>query len=201
MGSGVRPGGRPRDTSKELAVLEATRTILATEGYSAVTIDAVAQRTGIARTTIYRRWPSKLQMVAAAIGDLGTPPQPDTGSLRDDLVAVMRHTVALFNSSEFRRTAPGLVAELRGNPELDDMLQQTIIGHRRKAVRVILRRGVRRGELRRGTDLDLLMDQLTGPLWYRAAVRGSELRPGHGDRIVDTVLAYYAVRDGAAPRR
>ena len=188
----ARAAGRPRAQEKDQAILDATRMLLATEGYAAVTIEGVAARARVARTTIYRRWRSKLHLVIAAVeGPVVAVPIADTGSLRTDLFEVERETGRMFAGPEFRMAAPGLVADLAGFPDLAAAYRRDVIERRREAIRTVLRRGIERGELRPGADLDLLMDQLTGPLWYRAAVRGAAISAAETDQIVETVLAGY----------
>ncbi|TMK61041.1 MAG: TetR/AcrR family transcriptional regulator, partial [Actinobacteria bacterium] len=110
----VRGPGRPRDASRDRAILAAALQILQEEGYRGLTIDGVAARAGVGRPTIYRRWPSKPALVVAALveaAELALPVR-DTGSLRGDLIAVQRRQVALMNSPESRRVTAGLVADL-----------------------------------------------------------------------------------------
>src|SRR4051794_23872567 len=96
--SGRRPG-RPRDARHDEAILEATMALLSEAGYARLTIDGVAARAGVGRPTIYRRWPSKPALVVAAL--LHAPqiqvPHADTGSLRADLIKVLRHQITLMN--------------------------------------------------------------------------------------------------------
>ena len=92
----ARRPGRPRDPGYDKAILHATLEILFEKGYAGLTIDGVAAKTGVGRPTIYRRWPSKPALVIAALGQsVGLSPTPDTGSLRDDLLAVDRVAVNL----------------------------------------------------------------------------------------------------------
>ena len=112
-----RSPGRPRNERYDDLILDATMAILLEEGYPGLTIDGVAARAKVGRPTIYRRWPSKPALVIAALArSTGLAPAPDTGSLRDDLIAVQDHQVSLMNSDGFRRITPGLVHSVPEDP-------------------------------------------------------------------------------------
>ena len=90
-GAPARGRGRPRSEEAHRAIVEATLTLLDEGGYTALTIEAVAERAGVGKTTIYRRWPSKLELVVEAVGELRPPgPPDDTGSLAGDFAAFAR---------------------------------------------------------------------------------------------------------------
>ena len=115
--------GRPRDASRDEAILAATLAILLERGYQALTIEGVATSVGVGRPTIYRRWPSKPALAVAALvhsSRLAIPVR-DRGSLRDELVAVQRHQIKLMNSPESRRVTAGLIVDLANDPELAEM--------------------------------------------------------------------------------
>ena len=151
----VRGPGRPRDASRDRAILAAALQILQEEGYRGLTIDGVAARAGVGRPTIYRRWPSKPALVVAALveaAELALPVR-DTGSLRGDLIAVQRRQVALMNSPESRRVTAGLVADLAADPELAERYVSQYLAPRRALVWQVLQRGIDRGELDPDADL------------------------------------------------
>ena len=108
-----------RDPGYDKTILDATLEILFDKGYAGLTIDGVAARTGVGRPTIYRRWSSKPALVIAALTQsVGLSPTPDTGALRDDLLAFQRQQLKMMDRPESRRITGGLVADLVGHPEL-----------------------------------------------------------------------------------
>jgi AcrR family transcriptional regulator len=190
-GEGRRPG-RPRDPSYDKAILDATLEILFDRGYAGLTIDGVAARTGVGRPTIYRRWPSKPALVIAALArSVRVSPTPDTGTLRNDLLAFQRRQARMMDAPESRRITAGLVADLVADPELADIYFRDYIGPRERSVSEALQRGIDRGELRSDADFRLIYDLLLGPLFMRSVVRGEELGPKMAERTVDFVLAAF----------
>ena len=194
-----RGPGRPRDARHVQAILDATLGILLEQGYRGVTIEGVAARAGVGRPTIYRRWPSKPAVVVAALvqSDRLALPAPDTGSLRNDLIAVQRHQVERMNSPDARRVTAGLIADLADDPELADTYVSQFLAPRRATVWDVLSRGVERGELEAGVDFAFVYDLLVGPLFMRAVVWGQPLAPDAAEQTADVVLAAF----GTSPRR
>ena len=188
-----RKPGRPRDAQRDRAIRRRTFKILTPQGSAALTIDGVAADATVGRPTIYRRWPSKPALVVAALmtSDRLAMPVPDSGSLRDDLVALQVHQVALMNSPQSRRVTAGLVADLAADPELAEIYVTQYLAPRRATVWQVLQRGVDRGELEPDTDFAFVYDLLMGPLFMRAVVWGQPLEPEAAERTVDVVLAAY----------
>ena len=189
---GRRPPGRPRDPGYDKAILRATLEILFEKGYAGLTIDGVAAKTGVGRPTIYRRWASKAALVIAALSQsVGLSPTPDTGTLRDDLLAFQRQQVRMMDAPESRRITAGLVADLVADPELAETYFGDYIGPRRLSVWQALQRGIDRGELRPDADFALIYDLMLGPLFMRSVVRGEPLGPDMAEQTVDLVLAAF----------
>jgi AcrR family transcriptional regulator len=190
----VRRPGRPRNAHHDEAILDATLTILREQGYGGLTIDGVAARAGVGRPTIYRRWPSKPALVVAALVQSVhiAVPEVDTGSLRDDLVAVQRRQIRLMNLPENRRVTAGLVADLANDPELADSYVHDYLMPRRDAFFRVLERGVARGELRSDADFAFIYDLLMGPLFMRAVVWGARLSNDAAEHTTDVILASFA---------
>ncbi len=209
---GQRRRGRPRDPGYDKTILDATLEILFDKGYAGLTIDGVAARTGVGRPTIYRRWSSKPALVIAALTQsVGLSPTPDTGALRDDLLAFQRQQVRMMDRPESRRVTAGLVADLVGHRELAESYFGDYIRPRQASVWQALQRGVERGELRPDADFTLIYDLLLGPLFVRSVVRGEPLDPELAAQTVDLVLAAFgtgrtrrrrrATSSRSAPRR
>jgi AcrR family transcriptional regulator len=184
--TGQRRPGRPREHGYDEAILDAALEILNAKGYAALSID------GVGRPTIYRRWPSKPALAIAALTrSPGMSPVPDTGRVREDLLAFERDQVRLMNAPGSRRITAGLVADLVGDPELAETYLSDYVGLRRSAVYAALQRGIDRGELRPGVDLSLIYDMLIGPLLMRSVVSGEQLGPDMAEQIVDAMLAAF----------
>src|SRR4051812_26962749 len=124
--SAPRRPGRKRDHSRDAVILDATLAVLAEQGYDRMTIDAVAERAGAARATVYRRWPTKAGLVIAAVsrmssGDVDAANLPDTGTLRGDLTAMIRP----FDDEQQQiriRAVAGLLAVAKADPHLADIV-------------------------------------------------------------------------------
>jgi len=201
-GSAPRGPGRPRDARHDDAILEATLEILLDRGYRGVTIEGVATRAGVGRPTIYRRWPSKLALVVAALvrsARLAVPLR-NTGSLRRDLIAVQRHQVELMSAPEARRVTAGLVADLADDPELAETYVTEYLAPRRATVWQVLQRGVDRGELAADADFAFIYDLLVGPLFMRAVVWGQVLAPDAAEQTADVILAAFGTGPRAQPK-
>ena len=190
---GSRGPGRPRDARHGQAILDATLGILLEQGYRGVTIEGVAARAGVGRPTIYRRWPSKPAVVVAALvqSDRLALPAPDTGSLRNDLIAEQRHQIERMNSPDARRVTAGLIADLADDPELADTYVSQFLAPRRATVWEVLQRGVDRGELDADVDFAFIYDLLVGPLFMRAVVWGQPLAPDAAEKTADVILAAF----------
>ena len=158
-------------------------------GYDGLTIEAVARQAEVGRPTVYRRWSTKASLALAAVArSSGTPPIPDSGNLREDLVVLQRHQMTLMNSALFRTVAPALTAHFSVDAQLAESYVRDFVDLRRSAVRAVVQRAVARGELPGEVDADMLYDVLTGPLFYRAIARGERLDRKFVEAIVDLVI-------------
>jgi AcrR family transcriptional regulator len=160
--------GRPRDESIDTEVVAAVLQVLKTRGYRAVTIAGIARRVKTARTSLYRRWPSKRHLVAyAVVSEMGASPAADTGALREDLEAATRTLLRAF-AGPLGQALPGLVSDMAQDPELAATIREEVLAARRKSMRDAFARAGARGEIRAGLEIELLLDMLTGPFYYRA---------------------------------
>src|SRR4051794_12945167 len=170
----ARPG-RPRDPRADVAILQAVLDLAADEGLGAITVDAVAQRAGVGKATIYRRWTSKEAMLLDAWQAIVEPIDvPDTGSLRGDLAVLLGRYTTSKAERLVGRTLPQLIAAARVMPELQRTLSE-FSHERREPFRVVLRHAAERGELRTDIDFETLHDLITGPPTVRLMVKGEEL--------------------------
>jgi AcrR family transcriptional regulator len=185
--------GRPRDERIDDEVVAAVLDVLLAGGYRAVTIDGIARRVHRARTSIYRRWPSKRHLVAyAVVSTLGENPAEDTGVLRNDLEAVVRTLVNAF-LGPLGRALPGLVADMAQDPELAEAIRQQVIAARRQWMREAFVRARARGEVREDLDIELVLDMLTGPFYYRTLFGHAPMTRRVAREVVDYVLRVVSV--------
>ncbi|GLW33781.1 TetR/AcrR family transcriptional regulator [Actinoplanes regularis] len=153
-------------------IFDATLQLLAERGYERLTIEGVADRAGVNKTTIYRWWPSKPALLGAALG--GAPllrfAVPDTGSLHGDLTALVRALVDVLTEPASAALAAAALGAASQNPELAALVQ-TFFADRLAAELPIFRRAAARGELPDGTDPMLVIDALAGAVWVRVLLR------------------------------
>jgi AcrR family transcriptional regulator len=160
--------GRPRRAGARPEIIEATLELLAERGFQAATMDAIATRAGVGKNTIYRRWSSKEELVADAIHDLSADLDVLEGdNLREVLLHQIHDFMRLFADPRFGRILPGLLGELHTNPEFAAVWGDRVVRPRREAIDELLREALERGELRAGTDPDLIADLLASPPFVR----------------------------------
>ena len=127
-----RSRGRPKDECIDVEVVAAVLEGLRLRGYRGVTIEGIARQVKRARTSLYRRWPSKRHLVAdAVVAELGAQPAPDTGSLRKDLKAAVRTLLTAFTGT-LGKALPGLVADMALDPVLARMIREKVLLARRR---------------------------------------------------------------------
>lgn len=185
-----RAPGRPRDEQASEEILGAAVALLTEQGFGGVTVDAVAQRAGVSKATIYRRWPTKEALFLGAASCLsgGPPETPDAGSLREDLRVLLTSFIAVLREGLPGEILPELVAESTRRPEIRALLAE-FAAERRQRWNTVLERAEARGELRPGLDREVVVDCLTGPLFTRLLVTGKPLDEALAGQVVDVVLA------------
>jgi AcrR family transcriptional regulator len=182
---------RPRSAESHAAILQAAIELVVEGGLQGTSIEAIAARAGVGKATIYRRWKTKEDLFAEALRTIALPlPDPDTGTLRGDVIAV-----AAFNLGNLPRKAallmPRLMVEGADDPELFTVMREVLVDPRRRVFKDILRRAIGRGELRADLDLDDATDMLIGPLIYEILITGADLTKivPLSERILDMALA------------
>jgi AcrR family transcriptional regulator len=180
--------GRPRSVEVDEAVLAATMQLAGEVGVNRLSMDDVAVRAKVSKATIYRRWPSKEALVLDALRAAMVPiDDADTGSLRGDLEHYLNELVTRFQSGKMRDVLPHLIgvachdANLRCS--LDDYMQT-----RRVPLRLILERGLARGDLAAETDVDVLIDVILGPFAYRKLLAHTPIDAPYVDKLLAIVL-------------
>lgn len=182
--------GRPRDGRIDSEVVTAVLNALKRGGYRAVTIDGIARRVGRARSSLYRRWPSKRHLVAyAVVSELGDNPAADTGSIRGDLEAAVSTLLHAF-AGPLGRALTGLVADMAQDAALATIIRRQVLGRRRKSMREALARAQARGQVRHGLDVELVLDMLTGPFYFRALFGHARITRQTTHQVVDYVLQF-----------
>lgn len=186
--------GRPRDARADRAILEATLELIAELGVYGFRTEDVAARAGVGKGAIYRRYRSKDELVTAAIAAVVSEEitVPDTGSTRADLLVLMREAVDLYRGALAGRLMPNLIGAMAQKPELAHSIRERFLAGRRAALSEVLRRGVERGDLHRDLDLDLALDVLGGPLFYRLLVTGGPIDEQLAEGIADLILRGFA---------
>jgi AcrR family transcriptional regulator len=185
-----RSAGRPRDPRVNRSILEAALELLADGGSEALTIEAVAARADVARTTVYRRWHAKDELVLAVLDDVAARlmPAPNLGDTRADLIAIVDTAVRVLTSTTIGRLMAALVSELPRNTALAQAFRRRLVDVRRREVRAVLERGLERGELRADVDTDAAPDLLIGPVYYRVLLTGQPPGRRYAERVVDAFL-------------
>lgn len=187
----ARPPGRPRSERAEKAIIEATLDLLVEEaGVAGVSIEAVAARAGVGKTTIYRRWPNKEALIVDAMAALKTPiPELSGRSVREDLVALTR---AARSTRADRRLDCiwNIIGSWHKHPELARKLRDEVVEPRREVMRQVLRRGIETGELRPDIDVEVALPMIVGAmtLQVRGLAPGESVPEDLAERVVDTAL-------------
>lgn len=158
-------------------------------GLEGLCVEHVAARAGVGKSTIYRRYPGKIDLVIAAARCLTSAeaPDADTGTVDGDLRAIARGLVRLLTETEAGRAVAQIVAEVQRNDDLR-RAHAEFIAARRAGTIAAIRRGIARGELRADTDPEIVADLIAGPIFYRHLMSGGRLDAAFADRLVDEVL-------------
>jgi len=190
--AGPRPPGRPRSVAADEAILRAALELLAEDGYRALTMERVRERSGVGKATLYRRYGSKEELVRAAIVHLNSdiPLPEDTGSLAGDFVATAQTVLAGAKRTGALYLMPRLLSEVVDDKDMHALFSAHLVEPRRRVARAIVERAKARGEVRPDVDTNLAVDLLVGPIIYRVIMAGGELeRLGDPAEVVSTVLA------------
>ncbi len=193
----------PRVARSRAAVLEAAAAELAERGFGGFAVDRVVARSGVAKTTIYRHWPSKADLLHDAIASFKEfPAAPDLGSVRDDLLFCVRGLVyGLWEQHDlYLRAMPSLIEAAERDEELS-ALHARISGERSALLREVLERGKKRGEIDDEVDIDLAVSMLAGPPLLRRFILRDPMHPDEADELVDRVLGGIATRRRRVSRR
>lgn len=189
MASGVGRLGRPRDPKVDEAVLRAAIFILARNGYPNLTIDRISQQSGVAKTSIYRRWNSKHEIVLDAIAQqLGELPMPESDDVIADLTVLITGLYKSLNETVAGRALPAISAELLGNTDLAAAYRRRFVEPLRDHALRLLRRGMTDGVLRADLDVEAFIDAVAAPPIFRPLALGKPATSEFGQSILRLVL-------------
>ena len=179
----------PRTARARSDLLAAAIEILTREGYGALTMDQIAAEARSSKQTIYRLWSSKEALVADALTSyVDEYPDPDTGNLRDDLIALITRQIRVLTSTKHGRALAAAYASAADSRELHERVREPARRARHEAMAKIIARGVERSELCQNTDADLLIDLLLSPALVHIMLHGQAVDEAYGRRVVDSVI-------------
>jgi AcrR family transcriptional regulator len=188
----------PRVERSRQAILEATLQLLARDGdVGSLTVEAVAARSGVAKTTIYRRWRDKWELAldAVMIDMLPRLDEPvDVGDTRKELLTVINSVVKMLATPPYGQAMQALVSQIATDADLARVYREQVVEPRQAELTPVVKRGIARGDLRPDTDVRLIHELLVGPIFYRLLFSGAALDRNLGRRIVDAILAGFAPR-------
>lgn len=189
---GISKGGRPRSVQSQQAILDTTLTLLAIEGFDAMSIEAIAARAGVGKKTIYRWWNSKEALVIDAIKDRQQMKNPviDTGSLRENCLAMFRNVMESWNGPYARKLALNLLGVMTTHPHVYQAFYDQAIAPRFQHLAQMIRQAQERGEIRQDIDAGEIIGLLAGPFWYHLLLDVNDIpsAPELPERLVDAVL-------------
>jgi AcrR family transcriptional regulator len=200
--NGSRHPGRPRSEAARVAILRSALRLLGKNGFANLTIEEIASHANVGKATVYRWWPNKAALIADAFSNSATRKLhfPDTGSLITDMSRQMRQLIKVFRSRR-GRIVSAILAGGQSDEELMLAFRERFLWPRRQEAYATLRRGIRRGELKRNVDMDLLLDSLYGPIYMRFIIRHDRLTPGFVDALCAFVLSGAQAQKNRGPKQ
>jgi AcrR family transcriptional regulator len=191
--------GRPRSDTTHRRILEATRELLTEQSYAELRIEHVAARAGVGKAAIYRRWGSKEALAQELLAELAAPHigVTKTGDTREELLAAVVNPMRAVTDTPFGPVIRSLLSQIATNPTLGDPFRASVVQARRNEIAKVIKRGIRRGDLRSDADATVATELLVGPVYFRVMF-GGDLDLAFADRIVDAFLRGYAAQAGKA---
>ncbi|MFL0251012.1 TetR/AcrR family transcriptional regulator [Clostridium neuense] len=178
--------GRPRSEKTKTDILTASYDLLIQNGFGAVTVEKIAEKAGVSKATIYKWWPNKAAVVMDGFLNATTEklPIPDTGSTIDDMLIQVSNFVE-FLMSKKGNVITEIIAEGQFDQNLADIYRKAYFKPRRDISKQILERGISRGELRKDLDIELVIDLIWGPVFYRLLITGEVLDDIFIKKLID----------------
>ena len=195
-GAAERPRGRPRSAIADEAIREAAVDLFAEHGFEGFSVEDVADHAGVSKATVYRRYPSKVDLIVEAASCLAADEItfPDSGNLRDDVRGLARSLVETFKTSPAGRVMPVMAFERKRYPELDAGYRR-FLADRKTRTRRLLQRAIERGELPPDTDVAVMGSMLVGPIFHRLMITQEPLNDAFVDSLVDALLRGFGAED------
>jgi AcrR family transcriptional regulator len=186
-----RRPGRPRSERARRAILGAAADLLLDEGTAHVSMDAVAERAGVSKATIYRWWPSKERLALDALLEWTATggSARDTGSLRGDLLALVRPWVREIRRRPFGRVVAALVTAAQSDPAFAEDYRRHFVEQRRAPMREAFERSIARGEAPQDLDIEIAVDLIYGPIYHRLLHGHAPLTDRFAAGVIDLALA------------
>jgi AcrR family transcriptional regulator len=187
-----RPG-RPRDERAETAILDAALELFIEKGLEGLTIEAIADEACVGKTTIYRRWDSKEELVAAALDrKFATLEIPDLGDVVEELQSVLATVRSFMSSSLAGKILPRMMGEVAAGSPLGKLYMKKVIAPRRGLLVGLIQRGIDRGQLVADTDPDLLVDGIMGTtIFLRLSAPGRFADNAAARAMIDHIVRPY----------
>jgi AcrR family transcriptional regulator len=188
--SSKRLPGRPRDESVDARVVAAALSLVADEGLAALTMESIASTAGVSKSTIYRRWNTKEEIVVDAVATIAHAVEvSDTGDLRHDLLSAVDGLRALVSDTRAGEVFPWLVSEIASRSDIGILYFTTVVHPRRRAIASVIETARDRGEIRADLDIETAVDLLTGPIILRRMAGNIESSPSDWtSTVVDSLL-------------
>jgi AcrR family transcriptional regulator len=185
----------PRVLRSRETILKAAVEVLSERGFAGATIEAVVARSGVAKTTIYRQWANRRDLLMSAIESLVPRAEvSDTGTLIGDLKSFVRDLVVVLNTEPAGKIVPGLIAAAEGDPEIARLLAE-FTARRRKPIETALLRAANRGDTQATVhDSDTLATLILGPIFYQRLLFRRPLTPDFAESVVDDVMTRQATQ-------
>lgn len=177
--------GRPRSEETRKSILSAAYELLLEKGFKAVTVDGIAERSGVSKATIYKWWPNKASVVLDGYFEATEVmlQVPDTGSMGEDLF-IQANNLAAFLTSHKGRVITELIAEGQFDKNIAEEYRKRYFSPRRLISKNIIERGIHRGELRKDLDIELSIDLIFAPLFYRLLITDEPLESAYIKELI-----------------
>jgi AcrR family transcriptional regulator len=180
--------GRPRDPRTRAGILAAARALLERGGLTAVTIEAIAAKAGVSRPTIYRYWPNAPAVAMAAFLEAASAPAAKTSRSPLAALRAQLHAVADAFAAPAGRSVAAMVAAAQSETELAKAFRNEFIARNRDAARLMLERCIAERLVVPPADIDLALDLVFGPLFYRLLMGHAPITRGFVDQLLDAVI-------------
>jgi AcrR family transcriptional regulator len=196
-----RPPGRPRDATCDGAIVTAVLEAFVEDGFDGMTVERIAERAGVGRATIYRRWPTKADLIVAAIRQrsFGNVHDPCTGDLAADIESMLTQAQAAMCAEH--RIIYVLEIEMQRHPELGELFRRDFLDERRAAFRQIFSRAIDNGQLPPDADVDLLGQIGPAVIWHSLTILRRLPDPDLPRRLTKVLLGHAGMTDPEPAKR